>query len=63
MKRIKDISIMFAAAIIVCIGVTLVAVYLSQTPSFISILLGMIGFIILSPAIEFYKDLINNKQQ
>jgi hypothetical protein len=24
---------MFAAAIIVCIGVTLVAVYLSQTPS------------------------------
>ena len=61
MKRIKDISIMFAAAIIVCIGVTLVAVYLSQTPSFISILLGMMGFIILSPAIEFYKDLINNK--
>jgi hypothetical protein len=63
MKRIKDIMIMFAAAIIVCIGVTLVAVYLSQTPSFISILLGMTGFIILSPAIEFYKDLINNKQQ
>ena len=61
MKRIKDISIMFASAIIVCIGVTLVAVYLSQTPSFISILLGMTGFIILSPAIEFYKDLINNK--
>lgn len=60
MKRIKDISIMFAAAIIVCIGVTLVAVYLSQTPSFISILLGMTGFIILSPAIEYYKDLINN---
>jgi uncharacterized membrane protein len=63
MKRIKDISIMFAAAIIVCIGVTLVAVYLSQTPSFLSILLGMTGFIILSPAIEFYKDLINNKQR
>jgi len=54
---------MFAAAIIVCIGVTLVAVYLSQAPSFISILLGITGFIILSPAIEFYKDLINNKQQ
>jgi hypothetical protein len=54
---------MFAAAIIVCIGVTLVAVYLSQTPSFISLLIGMIGFIILSPAIEFYKDLINNKQR
>jgi hypothetical protein len=63
MKRIKDIMIMFAAAIIVCIGVTLVAVYLSQAPSFISILLGITGFIILSPAIEFYKDLINNKQQ
>jgi xanthosine utilization system XapX-like protein len=61
MKRIKDIMIMFAAAIIVCIGVTLVAVYLSQAPSFISILLGITGFIILSPAIEFYKDLINNK--
>jgi hypothetical protein len=63
MKRIKDISIMFASATIVCVGVTLIAVYLSQTPSFISILLGMTGFIILSPAIEFYKDLINNKQQ
>jgi hypothetical protein len=61
MKRIKDISIMFASATIVCVGVTLIAVYLSQTPSFISILLGMTGFIILSPAIEFYKDLINNK--
>jgi len=61
MKRIKDISIMFAAATIVCVGVTLIAVYLSQTPSFISILLGMTGFIILSPSIEFYKDLINNK--
>lgn len=54
---------MFASATIVCVGVTLIAVYLSQTPSFISILLGMTGFIILSPAIEFYKDLINNKQQ
>jgi uncharacterized membrane protein len=63
MKRIKDIIIMFAAATIVCVGVTLVAVYLSRTPSFISILLGITGFIILSPAIEFYKDLINNKQQ
>jgi hypothetical protein len=61
MKRIKDISIMFASATIVCVGVTLIAMYLSQTPSFISILLGMTGFIILSPAIEFYKDLINNK--
>ena len=52
---------MFASATIVCVGVTLIAMYLSQTPSFISILLGMTGFIILSPAIEFYKDLINNK--
>ena len=61
MKRIKDISIMFASAIIVCVGVTLVALYLSEKPSFSSILLGMMGFIILSPAIEYYKDLINNK--
>jgi len=52
---------MFASAIIVCVGVTLVALYLSEKPTFSSILLGMTGFIILSPAIEFYKDLINNK--
>lgn len=51
---------MFASAIIVCVGVTLVEVYLSEKLSFSSILLGITGSIILSPAIEFYKDLINN---
>jgi hypothetical protein len=59
-NKLKDLALTAIACFIVCIGVGSVAIYLTQKITYTSIFLGLFGFAILWPAIDYYKQSIKN---
>jgi len=57
--EIKSIAKTIAAVIIVAIGVRLLTVYLTAELDIVSIIAGILGILIIQPAIRYYTRLIN----
>ena len=57
-KRFKEIMTGVAAVVVVVIGVGCTVSYFKEQPSITSIVLGLLGLAILSPAISFYHESI-----
>jgi hypothetical protein len=57
--EIKSIAKTIAAVIIVAIGVRLLTVYLTAELDIVSIIAGILGILIIQPAIRHYTRLIN----
>jgi ABC-type phosphate transport system permease subunit len=57
-KKLKEIMTGVAAVVVVVIGVGCTVSYFKEQPSFTSIVLGLLGLAILSPAISFYHESI-----
>ena len=55
-QKLKGIGLEFMAAAIVALGVGFATLYLVEVFSFLSLFMGMIGYIILRPAIRYYKE-------
>jgi hypothetical protein len=54
--KLKEIGLEFLAAAIVAMGVGFATLYLVEVFSFLSLFMGMLGYIILRPAIKYYKE-------
>jgi hypothetical protein len=59
-NKLKDLALTMLSMMIVCVGVGLTTFYLANKVSFLSIFLGLMGFAILWPAIDHYKQSIGN---
>jgi hypothetical protein len=59
-KKFKEILKGVAAMFIVALGVGFMLFYLKEIPSIGSVLIGLIGLAILSPAVEYYHQLIKD---
>ena len=57
-KKFKEIMTGVAAVVVVVIGVGCTVSYFKEQPSITSIVLGLLGLAILSPAISFYHESI-----
>ncbi len=60
MKKIKEIAFEFAAAAIVAFGVGMLTLYLVEVFSFLSLFAGLVGYLIIHPAVTYYKELIED---
>lgn len=56
MGKLKDFGLEIIASMIVTVGVGLMIFYLTEIVSFLSVFLGMIGYLILRPLISHYKQ-------
>ena len=56
MKKVKDFFKTFISVIIVMIGASLTNTYLSESFSFKSVMFGIVGFLILYPAIKKWNN-------
>ena len=59
-NKIKDLALTFLSCLIVCVGVGTVTIYLTQKITYTSIFFGLLGFAILWPAIDHYKQSIKD---
>ncbi len=55
--KLKKLGLEFIASATVAFGVGLVVFYLAEEVSFLSIFTGMVGYLILKPAIDYYREL------
>ena len=56
MKKVKDFFKSFVSVIIVMIGAALTNTYISESISFKSVISGIVGFLILFPAIKKWDN-------
>ncbi len=59
MKKLKLIGKEIVAVVIVGFGVKFVSIYLTNELDLISIIAGLIGFAILTPAVHEYVNIID----
>ena len=62
MKKIKDFFKSFIAVAIVMLGSYLISFYLRNEVSFTSVFCGIIGFLIIFPAIKKWEETIWGKK-
>jgi hypothetical protein len=60
MKKIKEIVFEIVAAAIVAFGVGMLTLYLVEVFSFLSLFAGLVGYLIIRPAVTYYKELIED---
>ena len=62
MKKIKDVFKSFIAVAIVMLGSYLISFYLRNEVSFTSVFCGIIGFLIIFPAIKKWEETLWGKK-